>query len=142
MFGMKLAELIPAIYEVHWVPLDGLGTFLRENVTGAQRSATRLLRGGFWVTLGAALLTQTFAQDSSRRFEDFTSDPQWESYRSRLLPNPLPITRQNFGWRDSSLNGARGEIGGWIQRSLTPASIAKVIPERTLNDRFSASGKF
>jgi hypothetical protein len=38
--------------------------------------------------------------------------------------------------------GTRGEIGGWIQRSLTPASFAKVIPTRTLNDRLSASGKF
>jgi len=80
------------------------------------------------------------AQDSSQRFEDFSVDPQWESYRSRLLPNPLPITRQEFGWRRSHSGGH--EIGGWIQRSLTPAWFAKVIPKRTLNDRLSASGKF
>jgi hypothetical protein len=83
------------------------------------------------------------AQDSSRRIEDFTSDPRWESYRSRLLPNPLPITRQDFGWRGTAhADGTRGEIGGWIQRSLRPASFAKTIQTRTLNDRLSASGKF
>jgi hypothetical protein len=66
-----------------------------------------------------------------------------ESYRNRFLPDPLPITRQDFGWRDTlQPDGTRGEIGGWIQRSLTPASFAKVIPTRTLNDRLSASGKF
>ena len=97
----------------------------------------------FGLIIQAAILSQTLAEDSSRRFEDFTNDPQWESYRSRLLPNPLPITRQDFGWRDTlQSDGTRGEIGGWIQRSLTPASFAKVIPTRTLNDRLSASGKF
>jgi hypothetical protein len=80
------------------------------------------------------------AQDSSRRFEDFSADPQWESFRSRLLPNPIPITRQDFGWRKSERNGH--EIGGWVQRSLTPAWFAKVISKRTLNDKLSASGKF
>ena len=83
------------------------------------------------------------AADSSLRFEDFNRDPQWESYRSRLLPNPLPITRQDFGWRNMSHAGGRpGEIAGWIQRSVTPAWFAKVIPARTLNDKLSASGKF
>ena len=84
-----------------------------------------------------------FAQDGSVRFEDFSVEPSWLSYRSHLLPNPLPITRQSFGWRDTlPTNGSRGEIGGWIQRSLTPAWYAKVIPARTLNDKLSASGKF
>ncbi len=75
------------------------------------------------------------AQNPARRFHDFAVDPQWESYRSHLLPNPLPQTRQDFGLRD-------GRIGGWVQRSLTPAWFAKVVPRRTLNDKFSAAGKF
>jgi len=100
-----------------------------------------LRRFGFCVALVAALGSQTLAQDPSRRFEDFSSDPRWESYRSRLLPNPLPVTRQDFGRRDTlHADGTRGEIGGWIQRSLTPASFAKIIPMRTLNDRLAASG--
>jgi hypothetical protein len=85
----------------------------------------------------------TSAQDTSQRSEDFSTDPQWESYRSRLLPNPIPMTRQDFGWRNTRHpDGTRGEIGGWIQRSLTPAWFAKKIPTRTLNDKFFASGKF
>jgi hypothetical protein len=83
------------------------------------------------------------AQDASLRREDFSTDPFWESYRSRLLPNPLPITRQDFGWRNvQQADGAHNEIGGWIQRSLTPAWFAKIIPRRTLDDKLSASGKF
>ena len=90
-----------------------------------------------------AWMTDSPAQDASRRFEDFSRDPQWESYRSRLLPSPLPVTRQDFGWRNASQPGGKpGEIGGWIQRSLTPAWFAKIIPTRTLNDKLSASGKF
>ena len=75
------------------------------------------------------------AQNPSQPFLDFTSDPRWESYRSQLLPNPLPVIRQDFGLR-------AGRLGGWVQRSLSPAWFAKVCPLRTLNDKFSASGKF
>lgn len=75
------------------------------------------------------------ARDGSRRFEDFAKDPGWESYRSQLLPKPLPVTRQDFGLRGN-------EVGGWVQRSLRPAWFAKVIPKQTLTNRFSASGKF
>src|SRR5688572_2409236 len=75
---------------------------------------------------------------------DFTSDPEWEGHRNRLLPDPMPITRQDFGWRSTQRAGGKapGEIGGWVQRSIAPASYAKAIPTRTLNDRLSASGKF
>lgn len=79
-----------------------------------------------------------------QRHADFGTDPRWEGYRNRLLPAPLPRTRQDFGYRSS--NQARGEksgeIGGYIQRSLTPASYAKPIPTRTLNDKLTASGRF
>jgi hypothetical protein len=79
------------------------------------------------------------AQGSSRRVEDFSSDPKWESYRSRLLPNPLLVTRQDFGTRALVTAPA---IGGWVQRSLTPATFAKAIPTRTLTNKLSASGRF
>ena len=79
------------------------------------------------------------AQDPSRRFEDFSVDPQWESYRSLLLPNPLPVTRQDFGTRTLPTGAA---IGGWVQRSLTPAWFGKVISTCTLTNKLSASGKF
>jgi hypothetical protein len=90
-----------------------------------------------------AWMLSSGAQEPVQRFEDFRTDPQWEHYRSRLLPNPLPVTRQDFGWRPASAgDDARGAIGGWIQRSLTPAWFSKVIPTRTLNDKLSASGTF
>jgi len=59
-------------------------------------------------------------------------------------PSPAPSTRQDFGHRASNRAGGKepGEIGGRIQRSATPASYAKVIPERTLDARLTASGKF
>lgn len=60
---------------------------------------------------------------------------QWEGYRNRLVPEPPPRTRQDFGFRD-------GRIGGWIQRSTTPAWYAKVIEPVTLEQSLSASGHF
>jgi hypothetical protein len=56
-----------------------------------------------------------------------------------LLPNPLPVTRQDFGTRTLASGPA---IGGWVQRSLTPAWFAKIIATRTLTNKLSASGKF
>jgi len=98
---------------------------------------------GYWFAVALFWATNCPAQDSSRRCEDFSSDPHWEGYRNRLLPNPLPITRQDFGWCETLRpDGQRGEIGGWIQRSLTPAWFAKVIPPRRLNDKLTASGTF
>ena len=59
----------------------------------------------------------------------------WEGYRNRLVPEQPPITRQDFGYRDD-------RIGGWVQRSTTPAWYAKVIEPVTLTQPLSASGKF
>jgi hypothetical protein len=81
---------------------------------------------------------------AAERHWDFSSDPGWDGYRNRLLPDPLPRTTQNFGYRQSNHAGGKspGEIGGFVQRSLTPASYAKAIPAKTLNDKLSASGRF
>lgn len=87
----------------------------------------------------AILTLAAQAQDLTRRFEDFTKDPGWESYRSQLLPNPIPVTRQDFGLRSLETGPA---IGGWVQRSITPAWFAKAIPTRTVTNKLSASGKF
>src|SRR5687768_11368041 len=63
------------------------------------------------------------------------SAQEWEGYRNRLVPEPRPVTRQDFGHRD-------GKIGGWIQRSTTPAWYARVIEPVTLQQPLKASGKF
>ena len=79
------------------------------------------------------------SDDSSVRFEDFTIDPHWESYRSKLLPKNVPVIRQDFGLTTFQGNPA---IGGRVQRSLISAWFAKVIPARTFSDKLSASGRF
>ena len=76
--------------------------------------------------------------------QGFDTEPAWEGFRNRLLVGEKKITRQSFGYR--STNHARGsepgEVGGVIQRSTTRARYAKPIPERTMNDKLSASGRF
>lgn len=78
------------------------------------------------------------------RVEHFDADPQWEGYRNRLVPDPPPTTRQDFGYRPSQIakGSGKGEIGGWVQRSTTPAWYAKKIAPVTFTNHLSASGKF
>ncbi|WP_428938194.1 hypothetical protein [Fontivita pretiosa] len=95
--------------------------------------------------LFALTLTPTvLSQQANLRHQDFSTDPGWEGFRNRLVPVPAKITRQDFGWRDTNhAKGVRpGEIGGWIQRSVTPAYYAMPIPVKTFNDKLVASGKF
>lgn len=51
---------------------------------------------------------------------------------------------QNFGHSRTNCAGGEklGEIGGRIFRSLAPATYAKIIPIKTLNNPFTVSGKF
>ncbi|MBI3852018.1 MAG: hypothetical protein HY298_17305 [Verrucomicrobia bacterium] len=90
-----------------------------------------------------AVVAAANAQTGRERHVDSKADPHWEGYRNQLIPNPIPITRQDFGFRTTRYTGStNGEIGGWIQRSITPAYYAKVIPTKTLQDKLTASGKF
>jgi hypothetical protein len=90
------------------------------------------------------LLSAAPANKENLKTLDFSTDPQWDQFRNHLIPNPPPKTRQDFGYRTSNKAGGQkpGEIGGRAQRSATPASYAKVIETKTLNDKISASGKF
>jgi hypothetical protein len=82
-------------------------------------------------------------ESPGRRTASFDSDPHWEGFRNRLLLDPPPRVRQDFGIRKTTYTGGTNrEIGGWIQRSITPAYFAKVIDERTLGDKLIASGTF
>jgi hypothetical protein len=94
---------------------------------------------GFWL-----VFISLSAPGQEIRLETFDVDPQWEGFRNRLVPDPPPMTRQSFGYRRSQKAGGagKGEIGGWIQRSTTPAWYAKAIRPATLTNRLSASGKF
>jgi hypothetical protein len=82
-------------------------------------------------------------EDFDRLFT-FGRDPGWEGYRNRILPEPLPVARQDFGLRSTRNAGglAAGELGGRVQRSVDLASFALRIPKRTLEDKLVASGRF
>lgn len=68
----------------------------------------------------------------------------WEGYRNRLLPKSPPETVQDFGWSETRHAKGQmvGEIGGRVQRSLTPARYVLPLPKSlTLDDRLEASGR-
>ena len=74
----------------------------------------------------------------------FDTDPGWDGYRNRLLPEKLRTIKQDFGYRTTNHAGGEnpGEIGGELQRAFEKAYYAMPIPEATLHDRLEASGKF
>jgi hypothetical protein len=103
------------------------------------------LRRLLLVLLPTGLIGPVAAQDStSPAVVQFDTDPGWDGSRNRLVTGDLPVTRQHFGYRTTQKAGGRraGEIGGRVQRSLTPAYYAKPIATKTLNDKLSASGRF
>ena len=84
------------------------------------------------------------SQATTDRFEDFSVDPNWEGKGNRTAEKHARTVVQNFGYSPTNYAGGEtpGEIGGRISRSLTPATYATVIPTKTLDDYFTASGKF
>ena len=91
------------------------------------------------VAFCCALVSGLRGETIGERTVDLRSDPNWEGYRNLLRPKHPQITRQDFGYHT---NGANTEIGGWVNRSPTPAYWARVIPHKTLNDKLGASGTF
>lgn len=90
---------------------------------------------GFFLTESVLCLDRT---------SHFPTDPQWDARNNRIDPSRAPHVTQDFGYSMTNHCGGEspGEVGGTVQRSLTHASYAKVIPVRTLNDHLRASGKF
>jgi hypothetical protein len=69
----------------------------------------RLVLG--FLMLSISLLQAAEAdQPSGLCTHSFDRDPAWDSYRNRLVPEPRPRVRQDFGWQTS--NHAGGEKGG------------------------------
>ena len=99
---------------------------------------------GLLPQLGSARAEVGVTNATSVKTEHFDSDPEWEGYRNRLLPEPPPITRQDFGYSATTdrAGGERGEIGGRAQRSTTPAYYAMKTSPKSFNDKLKASGKF
>jgi hypothetical protein len=78
------------------------------------------------------------------RTQSFDADPGWDGYRNHLEPPRPHVVRQRFGYRTTNKAGGAkaGEIGGRLQRSITPVWYATQIEPRTLNDKISFSGRF
>ncbi len=75
--------------------------------------------------------------------EDFSHDPGWAGRLNASDPSAGITKTQDFGFSMTHHAGGQpGEIGGSVWRSLTPASYARRIPKKTLNDRLSAAGRF
>src|SRR5687768_11225969 len=75
--------------------------------------------------------------------ETFDRDPGWDAHNNRIVPEKVRMVKQDFGYSATNNAGtAKGEMGGVIQRSTTPASYAAEIKPKTLDDRLTASGTF
>ena len=75
--------------------------------------------------------------------EDFDKDPGWDGFNNHIEAKAGKTVKQDFGYRESNFAGKeKGEIGGTIWRSMTPASYAAKIEPRTLADKLHASGTF
>ena len=93
---------------------------------------------------GCALLTGQYRADLCLRSQGFRDDPRWIGQKNRPDPSISRTVVQDFGYSPTNHAGGEtpGEMGGCISRSLTPASYAIPIPNKTLQDRLTASGKF
>lgn len=78
-----------------------------------------------------------------QKSETFDKDPGWEGHNNRIVPEKAQMVKQNFGYSATHFAGKnKGEVGGVIQRSTTPASYAAKIRPKTLDDKLTASGSF
>lgn len=84
-----------------------------------------------------------FAAAPALKIESFDRDPGWEGSNNRIVPTTALMVKQAFGFSPTNFAGkSKGEIGGLVQRSTTPASYAAGIAPKTLNDKLSAAGTF
>lgn len=95
----------------------------------------------FFICVGVSTAQNT--PTLSLKSETFDKDPNWEAHNNRIVPQDVKIVKQDFGYSPTNFAGkAKGEIGGAIKRSTTPAYYAKKIAAKTLDDKLTASGTF
>jgi hypothetical protein len=87
-----------------------------------------------------------WAQEPSNpiiKTERFDKDPGWEAYKNRIVPEAMPVIKQDFGYSETNFaGGQKGEMGGRVQRSTVPALYVDKIAPKTLDDKLWASGTF
>lgn len=119
-----------------------LTTTRSENAKTMRNSIQRIVLASL-LAIGAATTAVEAQTAGAIKTEFFDHDPGWEEFNNRLMPNNRPVVKQDFGYCATHFAGkAAGEIGGWIQRSITPASYSKVIPVRSFENKLTASGRF
>ncbi len=75
--------------------------------------------------------------------ERFETDANWEGHNNRVALRSTREIKQDFGYSNTSFaSSQRGEIGGQVWRSVTPAYYAAAISTRTLDQELTASGVF
>jgi hypothetical protein len=75
--------------------------------------------------------------------EHFDTDPGWEGFNNRVVPEQAKSVTQDFGYSPTRFAaGEKGELGGRVQRAGKPAFYADTMAVKTLNDKLSASGSF
>src|SRR4051794_6668984 len=101
----------------------------------------RFLAAALFLGLSWQLVAQSsaaVAPEGGMKTQDFDTDPGWEGSRNLATPGRVPMVTQDFGYSESNFAGrAKGEIGGSVWRSTTPAFYAAKIPTRTLNDKLN-----
>lgn len=117
---------------------------LKRTVTSTLGRMCRLLSPGLLaLAVGAGLGRADEPARSALKTEHFDRDPGWEGFNNHIVPERIPTVTQDFGYSPTRFAGKeKGEVGGRITRSTTPACYAEKIPARTLNDKLSASGTF
>jgi hypothetical protein len=88
-----------------------------------------------WMILCLVLKPNAFSATTMQKHDDFAADPHWKLFSTRKAPEEWPRVTQSFGY-------AAGQIGGIISRSTAPASYARIIKPKTLDQHLRATGKF
>jgi hypothetical protein len=80
---------------------------------------------------------------ASTRRRNFDRDPGWDGHNNRVVPKKAHVVKQDFGYSPTHFAGKeKGEAGGAVQRSTTPASYAGTMTSVSLSSRLTASGSF
>jgi len=96
-----------------------------------------------WIVVVSVAVGPAAAETNVRQVtQDFSQDPGWEGKKNLPDPSACLTKVQAFGFSPTRhADGQTGEIGGRVSRSQRPATYAKKIPVRTLNQRLRASGR-
>jgi hypothetical protein len=122
--------------------MGGLSLWAHQTLS-AQETKVRQEGEPAVVTLDAPADENRQSELTRVKRESFDRDPGWEAVNNRVVAERIPTVTQGFGYSPTHFAGKeRGEIGGRVTRSTTPAFYAEPIPVRGLADPLHAAGTF